>query len=46
MLERKFRANLGVRFPAARSDEIFELCLDQARLEATPVNEFMDLLVI
>ena len=46
VLERKFRANLGVRFPAARSEQIFELCLDQARLETTPVNEFMDLLVI
>ncbi len=46
VLERKFRANLGVRFPAARSEAIFELCLDQARLEETPVNEFMDLFVI
>ena len=46
VLERKFRANLGVRFPAARSEAIFELCLDQARLEDTPVNEFMDLFVI
>jgi 2-methylcitrate dehydratase len=46
ILEDKFRRNLGVRFPARRVDAVFELCKDQARLEATPVNEFMDLLVI
>jgi 2-methylcitrate dehydratase len=46
ILEDKFKRNLGVRFPARRVDAVFELCKDQARLEATPVNEFMDLLVI
>ena len=46
ILEEKFRRNLAVRFPAGRCQAIFDLCSDQKRLEATPVNEFMDLLVI
>jgi 2-methylcitrate dehydratase len=46
LLEDKFRSNLAVRFPAGRCAAIFDLCKDQQRLEATPVNEFMDLLVI
>ncbi len=46
LLEAKFHANLATRFPAGRCRQIFALCKDQARLEATPVNEFMDLLVI
>lgn len=46
LLEEKFRRNLAVRFPAGRCAAIFDLCKDQQRLEATPVNEFMDLLVI
>lgn len=46
LLEAKFKANLATRFPASRGEKIFTLCKDQASLEATPVNEFMDLLVI
>ncbi len=46
LLETKFRNALGTRFPAKHADAIFELCKDQARLEAAPVNEFMDMLVI
>ncbi|MCP5358033.1 MAG: bifunctional 2-methylcitrate dehydratase/aconitate hydratase [Pseudomonadales bacterium] len=46
LLEDKFRHNLATRFPAARAAKIFALCKDQQALEATPVNEFMDLLVI
>ncbi|WP_432473538.1 bifunctional 2-methylcitrate dehydratase/aconitate hydratase [Amphritea sp. HPY] len=46
LLEKKFKANLATRFPPARCTEIFELCKDQALLEATPVNEFMDMFVI
>jgi 2-methylcitrate dehydratase len=46
LLEDKFRANLATRFPAARCESIFELCKDQKRLEATPVHEFMEMLVI
>ncbi|WLQ16872.1 2-methylcitrate dehydratase [Hahella aquimaris] len=46
LLEKKFRANLATRFPGKRCEEIFALCKDQKKLEATPVNEFMDLFVI
>ncbi|MDP3815531.1 2-methylcitrate dehydratase [Pseudomonas sp.] len=46
LLEDKFKANLATRFTARRSADIFSLCQDQARLEATPVNRFMDLWVI
>ena len=46
LLEEKFRSNLASRFPAARVERIFALCKDQKALEAMPVNEFMDLLVI
>jgi len=46
LLEEKFKANLATRFPAQRSAQIFDLCKDQARLEATPVQRFMDLFVI
>jgi 2-methylcitrate dehydratase len=46
LLEDKFKANLATRFTAQRSAEIFALCTDQAKLEATPVNRFVDLFVI
>jgi len=46
LLEAKFKANLATRFPASRCNTIFNLCKDQARLESTPVNEFMDMLAI
>ncbi|MEX0902094.1 MAG: bifunctional 2-methylcitrate dehydratase/aconitate hydratase [Pseudohongiellaceae bacterium] len=46
LLESKFRANLATRFPASRCAKIFALCENQPALENTPVNEFMDLLVI
>jgi len=46
VLERKFYSNLQTRFPKWRCQQIMDLCLDQQRLEATPVNEFMDMLVI
>jgi 2-methylcitrate dehydratase len=46
LLEEKFKANLATRFTAARSAQILTLCKDQAALEATPVNRFMDLLVL
>ncbi|WP_192034675.1 2-methylcitrate dehydratase [Halomonas sp. YLGW01] len=46
LLEEKFRANLATRFAPRRCDDIMSLCEDQARLEATPVHRFVDLLVI
>ena len=44
LLEAKFRTNLARRYPAKRQQAIIELCGNAGRLEATPVNEFMDLL--
>jgi 2-methylcitrate dehydratase len=46
LLEEKFKANLATRFPAQRSAQIVALCTDQAALEATPVNRFVDLFVL
>jgi 2-methylcitrate dehydratase len=46
ILERKFKDALATRFPRGRSEEIFALCKDQKRLEATPVQEFVELFVI
>ncbi|MDO6496722.1 bifunctional 2-methylcitrate dehydratase/aconitate hydratase [Photobacterium sanguinicancri] len=46
VLERKFVRNLQTRFPAVTSQSIFELCSDQAKLESTPVNEFMAMFAI
>jgi 2-methylcitrate dehydratase len=46
LLEEKFKANLAARFTAQRSAQIVALCTDQAALEATPVNRFVDLFVL
>ena len=42
----KFERNLRGRISARRSDTLLTLCSDRARLEATAVNRFMDLLVV
>jgi 2-methylcitrate dehydratase len=41
-LEAKFRVNLARRFAPKQQQAILALTRDQARLEATPVNEFVD----
>jgi len=46
VLVEKFRTNLARRFPAKQQKAILDLCLDQTRLEKTPVDEFVDLMVI
>jgi 2-methylcitrate dehydratase len=46
VLEAKFKTNLARRFPLKQGRAILDLCQDQKRLEATPVNEFVDLFVI
>ncbi|GAB3381527.1 MmgE/PrpD family protein [Azotobacter armeniacus] len=46
LLEEKFKANLATRFPSQRCVQLFELCKDQAALESTPVNRFVDLFMI
>ncbi|MCL4471177.1 MAG: bifunctional 2-methylcitrate dehydratase/aconitate hydratase [Gammaproteobacteria bacterium] len=45
-LIKKFKVNLARRFPAKQSQTVLALCLNQQGLEATPVNEFVDMLVI
>ncbi|UAB68895.1 bifunctional 2-methylcitrate dehydratase/aconitate hydratase [Vibrio sp. SCSIO 43132] len=46
VLEQKFLRNLQTRFPAGRSQQIFDLCKDQQALESMPVHEFMSLFAI
>jgi 2-methylcitrate dehydratase len=46
LLEAKFKTNLARRFPLKQCLAILDLCQDQKRLEATAVNEFVDLFVI
>ena len=46
LLVSKFEANLSSRFPNARARAILDLCQDGERLAATPVDEFMNELVI
>jgi 2-methylcitrate dehydratase len=46
VLVEKFKTNLARRFPAKQQKRILELCLDAKQLAATPVNEFVDMMVI
>ena len=46
VLVEKFRTNLARRFPVRQQKAILDLCLDAKKLQATPVNEFVDLMVI
>ncbi|MGV3627431.1 MAG: bifunctional 2-methylcitrate dehydratase/aconitate hydratase [Betaproteobacteria bacterium] len=46
LLEAKFRTNLARKFPEKHRAAIYALCQDQQKLEATPVHEFVDLMVI
>ena len=46
LLLAKFARNLARRFPQKQQRAIAELSLDRARLEQTPVNEYVDLYVI
>ncbi len=45
VLVEKFRVNLARRFPEKQRQAILDLCLDAKRLDATPVHEFVDLMV-
>ncbi len=46
LLRAKFERSIATRLAPRRCARISELCADQARLEATAVNEFMDLWVV
>lgn len=43
LLEEKFRTNLARRFVEKRQRRILDVSLDQDRLEAMPVNDYVDL---
>jgi len=45
LLEAKFRTNLARRFATKQQERILSVSLDQAKLEAMPVNEYVDLYV-
>jgi len=46
LLVEKFRTNLARVFPPRQARAILNLCLDTKKLAATPVNEFVDMMVI
>jgi 2-methylcitrate dehydratase len=46
LLEAKFRTNLARQFPARQQERILAVSLDQKKLEAMPVHEYVDLYVI
>lgn len=45
LLVEKFKTNLARRFAARQQTRILDVALDQQRLEAMPVHQFVDLLV-
>src|SRR5210317_435977 len=45
VLVEKFRASIGPKVTPAQWELLDAVCADQARLEATPVNEFMALVI-
>ena len=45
LLVEKFKTNLRRRFPESRQQRILAASLDRARLESTPVNEYVELYV-
>ncbi|MGQ0547501.1 MAG: bifunctional 2-methylcitrate dehydratase/aconitate hydratase [Betaproteobacteria bacterium] len=45
VLVEKFKTNLARRFPAAQQKQILDLCLAAERLAATPVRDFVDMMV-
>jgi len=46
LLEQKFRVNLARQFPARQQARILDVSLDQQKLEAMPVHEYVDMYVI
>jgi 2-methylcitrate dehydratase len=46
LLEAKFRINLARKLAPKQQQAILALCSDARKLEATPVNEFVDLFVV
>jgi len=45
VIEQKFRRNIAKVFDTKRQDAILALCMDHAKFEAVPVDQFVDLLI-
>ena len=46
LLIEKFKSNLATQFSQSRSEVILNLCLDESKLEATTVSDFMELMIL
>ena len=46
LLVEKFKTNLARQFPAKQQEAILKVSLDQKKLEAMAVNEYVDMYVI
>ena len=46
LLQEKFKENLAVRFPANQVNAVLQMCNDSEAFDNTPVQDFMDALVI
>ena len=46
VLVEKFKTNLARRFPAQQQKAILDACMDADRLQAMPVDQFVDLFVV
>ena len=46
VLVEKFKTNLARRFPAQQQKAILDVCMDADRLQAMPVDQFVDLFVV
>ena len=46
LLESKFLNNLNTCFDKTKSNTIYNICLDQNKLEEFPVNEFMEMFIL
>jgi 2-methylcitrate dehydratase len=46
LLVEKFKTNLARRFPEKQREAILDLAMDPKRLDATAVNEFVDMMAI
>ena len=46
VLEQKFKNNLEITYDSDKCDEIYQLCIDQEKLESTSVTDFQELFAV
>ena len=46
VLEQKFKNNLEITYDSDKSKEIYQLCIDQEKLESTSVTDFQELFTV